>query len=103
MIPDTLCDQRIVASSMTRGPRFRLDSTRDGLALALDAQQRLGLRGGAATRNRDAIMIARIKLGLALVKGGQALDGATSILLGIMTNPLGLFRNRAYRRQAIRS
>lgn len=102
MIPEELCDQRIVAVSMTRGQRFRADVARDSLSLFREARRLIGFRGQAARRNRDAIMIAAVKWGLAQHRTGHSIAGTITILGAALRNPLGLVRSRAYRKQYIR-
>lgn len=99
IIAEELCDQRIVASSMTRGRRFRTAVMRDSLALVRDAQVLLDFQGRAARRNRDAIMIAELKCSLADVRRGRLVGGLGAIIGAILGNPLGLLRSRAYRSQ----
>jgi hypothetical protein len=99
ILAEELCDQRIVATSMTRGPRFRTAVARDGMTLLRDARSRLVLDDLARLRNRDEIMIAEVKYGLALARSGPMLAGYATILMAILRNPLGLLHSRAHRTQ----
>ena len=97
IVPEELCDQRTVATSMTRGPRFRADVASDGLLLVQEARRLLHLRGQAATRNRDAYQLAEIKWGLYLATSGRRMAGVATIARAIARHPLGLVRSRSYR------
>ena len=99
ILDEELCDQRIVATSMTRGSRFRADVARDGVTLMCDARRRLVLDELARRRNRDEIMIAEVKYGLALARSGRMLGGYATVLMAILRNPLGLLHSRAHRTQ----
>lgn len=101
VLPQELCDQRIVPVSMTRGQRFRTAVMRDGLVLARMARHTFPLRGEAATRNRDAIMIASVKCGIGELRGGRVLRGAWMVVAALLSNPAGLLRSQAHRRQYV--
>jgi len=98
IIPEELCDQRIVDASMTRGDRFRTDIARDGLYLARAARRVLKPRGMAARWNRDAITIARIKCAIAAHHRGETLTAAGGVILAVLRDPAVLVRGRQYRR-----
>jgi glycosyltransferase involved in cell wall biosynthesis len=102
MIPEELCDQRVVASSMTRGPRFQADVVRDGMLLAREARELLPLRGRGVIRNRDALLVAEVKWALYQLRSGAPLAAAVSLARAVMRNPLGVFRSRSYRREYLR-
>lgn len=102
MIGEELCDQRVVADSMTRGSRFRGAVARDTLFLARDAARRFAFYGEARRRNRDAIMTAEIKCALQAVREGHSANGLMQIAAAVLRNPLGLLRRRAYRSEFLR-
>jgi hypothetical protein len=99
VIPEELCDQRILAASMTRESTFRAALILDGMALAREARDTLALSGRAAQRNRDAIMIAGMKWGLTLLRSGRPVRGLFTLLRAALANPMGLVRSRGYRTQ----
>ena len=94
MIQEVLCDQRVLSGSMTGGIAHRLDVARDWLALLTDARDHLSLGPTAIRRNRDEILIARVKYALALVSEGYKVEGIKVLGFAALANPIGLFRNR---------
>jgi glycosyltransferase involved in cell wall biosynthesis len=102
ILPDELCDQRVVATSMTRGPRFRADVVKDGILLAREAREILRPRGRAARRNRDAMLVARVKWGVYLLRTGRRAAGVGALIGAALRDPVGLLRTRAYRKQYLR-
>lgn len=102
MIDEFLCDWRIVATSMTRGTRHRVDVTRDGLVLLREARDRLGFSGTAKLRNRHAIRVAEIKEGMTQVRGGERARGLLAIARALVRNPLALAHWSRFRLEHLR-
>jgi len=97
MIEENLCRFRIVATSMTRGVRFRIEVARDQLELLLLAGRSLPLTKQARRKNREEVTIARVRYGVALMRKGSLLQGLSSIALAVVRNPLRLISNRVVR------
>jgi glycosyltransferase involved in cell wall biosynthesis len=99
MIAEYLCEQRVRSNGLTQGKGSRIDVARDCVALHRYARRHLALERNALRRNRDEIMIAEVKYGVALIRNRRPVAGCHAIGLALLRNPLGLLCNRVIRRQ----
>jgi glycosyltransferase involved in cell wall biosynthesis len=98
MIGDFLCDLRVIKSSMTRSPEFRMIVASENLELFKKASASLNLDEDGINRNRIAISIAEVKYGIALMQSNSIFKGLGMILSRILLNPSILWKNGQVRR-----
>lgn len=99
MIAEYLCKQRAQSNGLTQAKRSRLDVARDCLALHRYARRHLALGLNGLRRNRDEILIAEVKYGVALIRNRRPVAGCRVIGLALLRNPLGLLCNRVVKWQ----
>ena len=87
MIGEYLCKYRITGTSMTRNPDMLLSIGQEELALLREAAEIFPLSKFAAERNHHRQAVAQLKIGVALVKGANVVDGLKRIAAAIIENP----------------
>jgi hypothetical protein len=98
MIGDFLCDLRIIKSSMTRSPEFRMIVASENVDLFKKASVSLRLDEDSIKRNRTAISVAEVKYGLALIQGNSIFKGLSIVFSKILLDPSILWKNGQVRR-----
>jgi glycosyltransferase involved in cell wall biosynthesis len=99
IIPEHLCQLRVVGGRMSNAGLFRLAVNEEKLRLLRAAATQLPLRTGTLRRNRRAIAFAEMRYGIALVRAMSISRGAKLILRGLRRDPSALWRNSIVRRR----
>jgi glycosyltransferase involved in cell wall biosynthesis len=99
VIDNYLCERRVSSKSLTRRRDFRLDVVRDILATLAYARAHLVLGKEGLRRNREETFITKVKLGVAMMRGGRIPGGCRVLAGAIVENPIGLFRNRVFQKR----
>jgi hypothetical protein len=99
MIAEYLCKQRVRSNGLTQAKQSRLDVASDCLALHRYARRHLALGLNGLRRNREEILIAEVKYGVALIRNRRPVAGCRVIGLALLRNPLGFLCNRVVKRQ----
>jgi glycosyltransferase involved in cell wall biosynthesis len=97
ILPERLCRFRILAQSMTRASRYRVDVARDQLHLFARAGRQLPLSPSGRRKNREAVAIARVRYAAALAGSGRWLAAARSTALALLADPAAVLNNRITR------
>lgn len=98
MINDYLCQLRVLAASMTRSRKNQILVASEALVLFQRAANLLRLSAKARRRNRRALAIAEIKLGVATLRNDSVLAGVKMVLHGLISAPSALWGNGPVRR-----
>lgn len=98
IVDDFLCQLRMLRTGMTRAKEFQLIVATENLMLFQRAGEALLLSKKAQRLNRRAIAIARIRLGVAILKNNSVLAGILMILRGFFATPSVLWGNGPVRR-----
>jgi glycosyltransferase involved in cell wall biosynthesis len=98
MIPDYLCQLRVLTASMTRSKKNKILIASESLLLFKRAADTLQLSPKARRLNRRAMAIAEIKLGVAILKTDSVRAGLEMVLNGLVTAPSALWGNGPVRR-----
>jgi glycosyltransferase involved in cell wall biosynthesis len=101
MIGEFLCGWRIVSNSMSRSPQYGVTRGREGVMNFRRARQ-LPLSRKAARLNRRVQAVAKVELGLALLKAGSALAGIAWMLRGLASDPIALWASGIIQRRLSR-
>jgi hypothetical protein len=99
MIEEVLCRLREASTSMTAAPSLRLVRAEEELMLLQESARVLPLTVGARRLNNHRQAVARLKIGLALLRSPRAAKGL-ALLVGVLArNPLALVDNGVVRRR----
>ena len=93
MIGSVLCKLRSSAASMTSDPVLRLVRAQEELHLLRQAARTLALSHVAERRNRHRQAVAKLKIGVALIRALHVTEGMRHILSALFTNPRALVDN----------
>lgn len=98
VIPDYLCQLRVLTASMTRSKKYQVLIANELLSLFKQAAHTLPLSAKARRLNRRTMAIAEIKLGIASLRSGSFWPGLKIALHGLFTAPSALWGNGPVRR-----
>lgn len=93
IIDDYLCKFRVLRKGMTGSSAYRIVSAREGMELFLYARRYLPLSAVARRKNRRAVAVCEIKIGMAELMGASIFSGIFSIMKGVFHDPITLFDN----------
>jgi glycosyltransferase involved in cell wall biosynthesis len=102
ILPEFLCQHRVLSSGMTQNSQYGLDVSRDGLALLSYASRYLALGRDSKRRNREEKTIFEVKYGLALLGNRRWFIGLLTLTGALLRRPTTVFRNRVVRRWTAR-
>lgn len=93
MIEEVLCKLRSAPSTMTNDPSLQLVRAREALELLTEARETLRLSPAALSRNRRRRAVAKLKVGLALMKAKRLGAGVRYVVSGVLSDPSALIDN----------
>jgi len=98
IIDDSLCQLRVLSTSMSHSKKYRPVAARESLMLFQRAAVLLPLSAKAHRLNRRAQAIEKLKLGISRLSDGTMLPGFKLILHALLSEPSALWGNGPVRR-----
>jgi len=93
IIPKLLCQFRVLNNSMSNSLEYALIAATEGKILLYHALNVLNLSSFSHRRNRRAIAICDIKIGIILIMQKNVIKGISGVLRGVLSDPTALFIN----------
>lgn len=93
MLGESLCNYRVISSSMSRNTKMLLCVGQEQIALLREAMKVFHASELTAKYNHHRQAVARLKIGMALVRDTHFVDGLRHITSAILSNPSIVIRN----------